>query len=123
MKKLLAGLLCAALMVTPFTACGSKSTASSAAGSTAESKSTAPVEATTIKVSIWDNASSPHFDNIIKAFEEANPNIKVELIDIPGTDYNNKLNIMLNGGSELDVFGVKDASMLKDLFNKGQAET
>lgn len=44
----------------------------------------------------------------------------VEPIDVPSADYTTKLSVMLNGGSDLDVFWVKDANTLYDLQERGQ---
>ena len=74
----------------------------------------------TIKVSTWDATVNAGDTNIIAAFEAAHPNIKVELMDIPSADYTTKLSVMLNGGSELDAFWIKDADTTKELANKGQ---
>lgn len=123
MKKALALALALMLVVGLFAGCGSTPAASSApaaSGSTsAESK---PAETVTIKVSGWDMSTAPLTDNLVKAFEAANPNIKVELIDIASADYSQKLSVMLNGGSELDAFWIKDADTTKSLFDKGQLE-
>ena len=77
-------------------------------------------ENVTLKVSTWDLVANPGITNSVKAFEEQNPNIKVELIDIASADYTQKLSVMLNGGSELDAFWIKDADTTKSLFDKGQ---
>ena len=75
---------------------------------------------TTIKVANWDTATMQYFTDAIKAFEAANPDIKVDVIDIPSTEYVTKLNVMLNGGSDLDVFFVKEADKTKTFYDRGQ---
>lgn len=77
-------------------------------------------EKVTLKVSTWDNTSNPAIANTIAAFEAKEPNIKIDLIDIPSADYTQKLSVMLNGGSDLDAFWIKDADSTKSLFDKGQ---
>ncbi|MDD3429744.1 MAG: extracellular solute-binding protein, partial [Oscillospiraceae bacterium] len=121
MKKLVAILLVCVLSLSLLAGCGGASSTAPSSSQAGSSESTAPTPVT-LKVSTWDNASDPHTDMVIEAFEKAYPHITVDLIDIPGTEYNNKLNIMLNGGSELDVFWVKDSSSTKDVFDKGQIE-
>ncbi|WP_225420368.1 ABC transporter substrate-binding protein [Lapidilactobacillus bayanensis] len=60
---------------------------------------TADDKKVTIKFSNWDS-----FDkNIIKDFEKENPNIKVEHVNIPDSDYSQKINTMLIGGNAPDV--------------------
>ena len=70
--------------------------------------------------STWDYTSNPRFENIVNAFEAAHPDIKVEVIDIPSADYTTKLSVMLNGGSEVDAFVIKDADTTKSLVDKSQ---
>ncbi|MEG1568632.1 MAG: sugar ABC transporter substrate-binding protein [Oscillospiraceae bacterium] len=122
LKKITALSLTAVLALSTFASCGSKapSTPASTPASTASQSEAKPQEPVTLKLGNWDNASDPHVDKVIEGFQALNPNIKIEMIDIPGTEYNQKLNIMLNGGSELDVFFVKDSSSTKAIFNKGQ---
>lgn len=75
---------------------------------------------TTIKLASWDTTSSPYVSAVVEAFEAANPDIKVEIIDTPSTDYITKLNVMLNGGSDLDVFFIKEGDKTKEFYDKGQ---
>ena len=77
-------------------------------------------EVTSIKMATWDYTSNDSTYNAIEAFDAKHPDIKVEVIDIPSTDYNTKLNVMLNGGSELDAYFIKDAPNTYDLYKKGQ---
>ena len=121
MKKVIASVLACAMAAGMLAGCGSAS--SSAAGSVSASGATAASttgEQTTIKVSTWDYTSNPRFENIVNAFEAAHPDIKVEVIDIPSADYTTKLSVMLNGGSEVDAFVIKDADTTKSLVDKGQ---
>ena len=56
-------------------------------------------EKVTIKFSSWDE-----FDQgIIDAFEKENPNINVENIQVPDSDYSQKINTMIIGGNAPDV--------------------
>ncbi|NCD05624.1 MAG: sugar ABC transporter substrate-binding protein [Spirochaetia bacterium] len=77
---------------------------------------------TTINVATWDLSANPSVIDTVKAFNEQNPDIHVEIIDIASSDYTQKLSIMLNGGSDLDTFFVKDADTTKSLYDKGQIE-
>ncbi|MDR1639263.1 MAG: sugar ABC transporter substrate-binding protein [Clostridiales bacterium] len=81
-----------------------------------------PAEDVTIKVSLWDAETSPTFTSVINAFEAKFPNIKVQPIDTVAADYTNKLSVMLNGGSEVDAFWIKDADTIFGMVNKGQTE-
>jgi len=74
-----------------------------------------------LKVSHWDVVSaSGYITAIIDAFKSENPNFDIEIIDIPSTDYTQKLQIMLNGGSDIDVFWIKDGDTTKGFFNRRQ---
>ena len=128
MKRIAAAGLTAVMAASVLTACGgatsssSGSTGTSSSGSTGTSSSgsTASGEQVTLKVSLWDATSNPADLAAIEAFEAANPDIKIDLIDIPSNDYNTKLNTMLNGGSQLDVFFIKQADSTKSFYDKGQ---
>ncbi|MDR2477970.1 MAG: sugar ABC transporter substrate-binding protein [Treponema sp.] len=74
----------------------------------------------TIKVAVWDTTLNPYYGELIKTFEEAHSSIKVEIIDTPQADYTQKLSVMLNGGSDVDVFWIKDGDTTRGLSNRGQ---
>lgn len=102
------------VLVTGLTGCGNgnaENTANSgnAAGSTSngtEGKSAAPV---TIQFAGWgDPTEKEVFTKLIKAFEDKNPEIKVDYLHIPSSDYVGKMNTILAGGNAPDVFYVPD---------------
>lgn len=127
--KWLALLTMLAMMLTLFAACGGNTEppapaepADSGAPAASEpaTEGGASPEAVEISLATWDYTSNESVSNAVKAFEAANPHISVNVIDVPSTDYNTKLNVMLNGGSELDAYFIKDASSTFDLYEKGQ---
>ncbi len=124
MKKFTAMLLALAMAGTLLAACGSSaspaSTAASASTGSTAASTPAEAEEVTIKVSTWDATTNPADTDAIAAFEKAYPNIHVELMDIPSADYVTKLNVMLNGGSDLDAFWIKEADGTKAFVDKGQ---
>lgn len=138
LKKLVALALAAAMSVTTLAACGSTKQAApevkeeTEASAPAEEKTQEPAESEeeatsiadlgdiTLKVAIWDLDSAPYISAIVDAFEAKYPNVTIELSDTPSADYTNKLSIMLNGGSDVDAFWVKDADTIKALSDKGQ---
>lgn len=79
-------------------------------------------EEVTLKIATWDASSSATVTPLIEAFEAANPNIKVDLIDIASADYTQKLTVMLNGGNELDVVWIKDGDTTPSIAARGQLE-
>lgn len=97
---------------------GGSSSTTTAASSSAAASSTA--ENVFLKLATWDNTSNTTVSDAVAAFEKANPNIKVEIIDIPSADYTTKLSVMLNGGSDVDAFYLKDSDTAKSLVDKGQ---
>ena len=109
MKKIL---IIALIMITAFT--------SAFAGGQKEAASTTEGGVTTLKLANWDTTTMPYITEAIAAFEASNPNVKIELIDIPSAEYITKLNVMLNGGSDLDLFFVKEADKTKAFYDKGQ---
>ncbi|MDR0600032.1 MAG: sugar ABC transporter substrate-binding protein [Treponema sp.] len=74
----------------------------------------------TIKVAVWDTTLNPYYAELVKGFEASQPDIKVEVIDTPQADYTQKLSVMLNGGSDVDAFWIKDGDTTKGLSNRGQ---
>ncbi len=80
-------------------------------------------DVTTLKLATWDLTANPSVVNTVNTFNENNPDIQVEIIDIASADYTQKLSIMLNGKSDLDMFFVKDADTTKSLYDKGQLES
>ena len=121
MKKSISMLLAASMVGTMLAGCGASAPSSSAAASSEASTSTAAApESVTLKLATWDNTSNNVVTDAVAAFEAANPNIKVEIIDIPSADYTTKLSVMLNGGSDVDAFYIKDGDTAKSLVEKGQ---
>lgn len=122
MKRIAATGVALMMSATMLTACGGQTQSSSQASATASgAQSEQSTEQTTINVAFWDATTNYAESNAFEAFEKANPNIKINLIDVPSTDYETKLNTMLNGGADLDVYFVKQYNHLKDYYDKGQA--
>jgi len=104
-RKIITGLLVFAVLCA-FTACQKKDGAASG-----QMK---------IKVAHWDVTTHQYVTPLIEAFKQANPDISVEVIDIPSADYTQRLTVMLNGGSDVDVFWIKDGDTTKSIANRGQ---
>lgn len=112
MKRICALLMSALMAASLLTACG---------GSTAETSGAEGSEGKiTLKLTTWDYTSTPAFEVRVKAFEEAHPDIHLEVIDIPAADYTTKLTTMLNGGSDFDLLFIKDSDTTKSLADKSQ---
>jgi multiple sugar transport system substrate-binding protein len=106
MKKTMLLCILAGLLVFTFAACVR----------TTASKSGGPVA---IAVANWDTENMPYIPVIIEAFKNVQPDISVEIMDIPSADYTQKLMVMLNGGSDVDAFWIKDGDTTKSLVNRG----
>lgn len=75
-----------------------------------------------ITVSGWDISTSAFYQTIKEKFEDANPGVEVEYIDTASADYTDKLSVMLNGGTALDVILIKDSDTTLSLNQKGHLE-
>lgn len=124
MKKATSLLLALAMTGTLLAGCGGTASSSAAADSTASGATSEEAAATgeqvTIKLANWDTSTQPAVTQLVEEFEAANPDIKVEIIDVPSADYTTKLSVMLNGGSDVDAFYIKDADTMVGLAQKGQ---
>lgn len=129
MKKLLSLALASALTLGLLAGCTPTPAASTPANTPANTPAVstpAPSEPAdtgltgNLKVSLWDMATQPAFSAVIDAFTTANPGVTVEPIDIPSADYGTKLSVMLNGGSDVDVFWIKDADTIYPIAQRDQ---
>ncbi|WP_405060128.1 sugar ABC transporter substrate-binding protein [Kribbella sp. NBC_01505] len=74
----------------------------------------------TIKVALWNYATTPEFKAIIDGFQQANPEIKVEPVDILADDYPDKVTTMLAGGDTTDVLTMKNVIDYSRFGTRGQ---
>ena len=112
MKKSISMLLAASMVSTMLAGCGAaaSSTPSAVSSSGEAAPSAAAAESVTLKLATWDNTSNNVVTDAVAAFEAANPS----------ADYTTKLSVMLNGGSDVDAFYIKDGDTAKSLVEKGQ---
>ena len=87
-----------------------------------ETESNPSTQEATLKIAAWDATTSATVTPLIEGFENAHPNIKVEIIDIASADYTQKLTVMLNGGNDLDVVWIKDGDTTPSIAARGQLE-
>ena len=132
MKKIVSLLLVMVLAFSLFAGCGKKEepstpeTTAPESSAPAESKEESKEEKTEteetvhLTFSLWDLVNDKYYEDLVAKFEEQNPNITIEIYDIPSDDYTSKLNVELNGGSAADIILVKDADTIFDLSAKGQ---
>jgi multiple sugar transport system substrate-binding protein len=73
-----------------------------------------------LKMTVWDNATTPYWQAVVDGYQAKNPNVTVELVDIPSAEYQDTVNIMLSGGDETDVITVKDIPGYSAMLTRGQ---
>ncbi|TCO26632.1 multiple sugar transport system substrate-binding protein [Kribbella steppae] len=109
MKRRLVATIAATAAALALTACGGGSSDEPAAGGR-----------TTVKLALWNYATTPEFKALIDGFEKANPDIDVEPVDILSDDYNEKLTTMLAGGDSTDILTMKNVIGYAQYANRGQ---
>jgi len=75
---------------------------------------------TIIKVAGWDLATSSLYGGLLSKFQDTHPNIVIDPIDIPSTDFTQKIITMLNGRSDVDAFWIKDGDTSVGMAQRGQ---
>lgn len=112
MKKKVLSMFMVAAMVLGLTACGNSGSGED--GTSADGT-------VTLRLALWDyDVDGPTtYDPMIEAFEEANPDIQIEVVNAPSADYETKLTTMLAGGDDVDLFFAKSNTSLPGLYSKG----
>ncbi len=108
-KKILSSMLCVAMMMSLLVACGSS-----------DSSSDSDDEQVTLTFWGWEASEleSQSIQEGIDAFEEEYPNISVEYMTVPSSDFHTKLKTALASGDGPDVFYL-DATQVKDFVSAG----
>ena len=67
-----------------------------------------------VELTIWGNHPEwkDPMEEILTAFMEANPDISIQLTEIPGPDYNAKLQTAITGGQPSDILGDLEGNIL-----------
>lgn len=73
-----------------------------------------------LRMTVWDLATTPYWQAVADAYEEANPNVTIELIDIASAEYQDVVNVMLSGGDDVDIITVKDIPGYSAMLTRGQ---
>lgn len=136
MKKSAAFILMMSTAMSLLSGCGANSTSTSSnansPGASTETTTETPKEttnsnskseATTLKWAVWDISSTTYYEPLITAYEEKNPNVKIEMIDLGSQDYMTALATQLSGSdTNLDVVLVKDIPGYSNLVAKNVLE-
>lgn len=124
-KKTAALTLAAACLVPSLSGCSIKPAEEPAAnqesagkaGENAAPSKDAPVE---ITFTVWDYGTTDYWKVLVEAFEKENPDIKVKVTDIGGTDYDTKIPVLLSSGDTSDVITIKSMPIYTSLVEKNQ---
>lgn len=73
-----------------------------------------------LRMTIWDQATTPYWQAVVDAYQEANPNVTIELVDIASAEYQDVVNVMLSGGDDVDIITVKDIPGYSAMLTRGQ---
>ncbi|MDD4301179.1 MAG: sugar ABC transporter substrate-binding protein [Sphaerochaeta sp.] len=107
MKKVLTILLVLALLTGSVFANGTKEAAQEVGGQT------------TLKWALWDIASTTYYEPLITAYEAANPDVKIEMLDLGSADFMTMLQTQLSGGdSSIDIVTIKDIPGYNNLVKR-----
>ncbi len=138
-KKILSVLLTAAMMSTLLAGCGNgagsadsssdqgtagttdSTTDNSGTADAGSSQTDAPASAepVTLKWAIWDEATTPYWQDLKDAYEATHDNVTIEMVDLGSTDYMTVLATELSGdGTDFDVVTIKDVPGYATLVQK-----
>lgn len=128
-KRVISLVLTAAMLSALLAGCGSStsgsaSTDSAAATSEAAEETASTAEAsgdgTTLKWAVWDQETTPYWNDLKEAYEASHEGVTVELVDLGSTDYMTVLATELSGsGSDFDIVSIKDVPGYATLVQKG----
>ncbi|MBD0378778.1 ABC transporter substrate-binding protein [Paenibacillus sedimenti] len=100
---------------------GNGAGASAAPGATAASAK-APAKDVKLTFSIWGNdMHKKMYEGLIEKYRKTHPNVSVEIMTIPGTDYQQKLSVMMASRTAPDVIWLMERA-IPQFMNAGQLE-
>lgn len=76
-------------------------------------------EPITLRVALWEDASTECTKKVIEAFILDHPNIKIETITYSPTTYSSSLEALVNGQQPADIFFIQKLTQLSNLSSKG----
>lgn len=136
-RKLISIMLTAVMMTSVLVGCGAKEEAAAPATDAPAATESAPAateeaapaaeeaaaEPVTLTWAIWDEATTQYWGDIKAAYEAANPNVTIEMVDLGSQDYMTVLATELSGsGSDFDVVTIKDVPGYATLVSKNTLE-
>lgn len=131
-KRLISALLAGTMVVSGLAGCQKSDSIGTSAAETTTATTAKAEEGTTsasaggekiLRWAMWDKDLGPYYKPLIEGFEAANPGIKVEMVDLGGSDYTTVLGTQLTGsGYSFDVVSMKDVPQYTNLVNRGILE-
>lgn len=120
MSLSLAATLCVGLLAGCSSTPASESTSAAASGSeSTEATSEAAAEQVELTVAlVSDDVNVMQNYGVVEAFEAANPNIKVNVMEVSNNDYNDKMIVQLSGGQPIDVIFAGDNTAYANFISK-----
>lgn len=123
MRRVFSLILVLSLIFTMFTGCGSKGDNDSVESGNIEESDSKKDAKTKIKWAVWDITYTTYYQPIIDAYEEQNPDVEIEMVDLGSQDYMTSLATQLAGNdTQLDVVLVKDIPGYSNLVSKNVLE-
>jgi len=118
MKKLVGMVLAFTVTATSLIGCGSSG------GDVKTQGGADPSGKVTLKMAVWDKDKTAYLKPVVDEYKSKNPNVDIELLDISSAEYQDKLSVMLSGGSDdIDIITVKDTPGYSSMVNKNQLES
>ncbi len=113
-RRVLAGILTAAMTAGMLAGCGSGSESKT----TAAANPDAP-ETVTLKVALWDYSNLEYYKTMFASFMEKYPHINIEPIEFAADEYDNTITTQLGGKQDFDVVFTKGTYSLSSLIQQG----
>jgi raffinose/stachyose/melibiose transport system substrate-binding protein len=122
-RKFLAVSAVMAMALTGLAACSSGDASSGDSGSASASDSGSS-SAEPVTLTFWHNSTTgegkAYWDEVAKAYMDANPNVTIEIQAIQNEDMDGKLQTALNAGDAPDIFMARGGGKLADIAAAGQ---
>ena len=75
-----------------------------------------------LKWAMWDYDMTVYYKPLIQTYEQINPGIKIECVDLGSADFMTVLGTQLSGGADLDVLCIKDIPGYANLVKQNRLE-
>lgn len=135
MRKVMGLALACMLVATAVTGCQKKESApatttaaettsavadTKAAADTQEAETKAELPSGKINIAMLTD-EKPMLDELIKAYNEINPNLEINCIEIPNNEYMDKMIVQLSGNADIDMYWAGNNAQYSDFISKGLA--